>query len=300
MGKHGGGGHTPYEAPDNLKSNQQLSVIDAISEGPIEGPVKGLQSFLINNTPVVDATGNPNIHGVTVVYRVGEQEQPPLEGFTDSGAEVVVGAEVKNSNPITRTIVSEHIDRLRLTFGVQSLVSYNDQGDRNPSSVNLQIQLQRNGVWVTEKDITLTGKTTSQYLASVVVDNLPRRPFGVRMVRTTPDSTTDHLQNKTLWSGYTELIDIKQCYPNTAVVGVQVDAEQFGSQQVTRNYHLYGRIVQIPSNYDPKTRTYSGIWDGSFKPAYTNNPAWCVLDALIHKRYGFECLFNEGICYCNS
>lgn len=286
MGKHGGGGHTPYEAPDNLKSNQQLSVIDAISEGPIEGPVNGLQSFLINNTPVVDVTGNPNIHGVTIVYRVGEQEQPPLEGFTDSGAEVVVGAEVKNSNPITRTIVSEHIDRLRLTFGVQSLVSYNDQGDRNPSSVNLQIQIQRNGVWITEKDITITGKTTSQYLASVVVDNLPPRPFGIRMVRTTPDSTTDRLQDKTQWSGYTELIDIKQCYPNTAVVGVQVDAEQFGSQQVTRNYHLYGRIVPVPSNYDPKTRTYSGVWDGSFMPAYTNNPAWCVLDVLIHNRYG--------------
>ncbi len=105
---------------------------------------------------------------------------------------------------------------------------------------------------MTEKDITIKGKTTSQYLASVVVDNLPPRPFNIRMRRMTPDSTTDQLQNKTLWSSYTEIIDVKQCYPNTALVGVQVDSEQFGSQQVSRNYHLRGRILQVPSNYDPE------------------------------------------------
>ena len=97
---------------------------------------------------------------------------------------------------------------------------------------------------MTEKDITIKGKTTSQYLASVVVDNLPPRPFNIRMRRMTPDSTTDQLQNKTLWSSYTEIIDVKQCYPNTALVGVQVDSEQFGSQQVSRNYHLRGRILR--------------------------------------------------------
>ncbi|EPU0387321.1 TPA: phage tail protein, partial [Escherichia coli] len=144
----------------------------------------------------------------------------------------------------------------------------------------------RNGGWVTEKDITIKGKTTSQYLASVVVDNLPPRPFNIRMRRMTPDSTTDQLQNKTLWSSYTEIIDVKQCYPNTALVGVQVDSEQFGSQQVSRNYHLRGRILQVPSNYNPQTRQYSGIWDGTFKPAYSNNMAWCLWDMLTHPRYG--------------
>lgn len=286
MGKGGGGGRTPREAPDNLKSTQLLSVIDAISEGPIEGPVNGLQSILINNTAVVDSDGNANVKGVNVVYRVGEQPQSPLDGFEASGAETVLGVEVKHDNPITRTIVSENIDRLRCTFGVQSLVETTNKGDRNPSSVGLQIQIQREGAWVTEKIITITGKTTTQFLASVVIDNLPERPFGIRMMRTTPDSNSDQLQNKTIWSSYTEIIDIQQCYPNTAVIGVQVDAEQFGSQQVTRNYHLRGRIVQVPANYDPKTRTYTGIWNGNFKPAYTDNPAWCVLDLLTHPRYG--------------
>ncbi|EFB8031569.1 host specificity protein J, partial [Escherichia coli] len=125
-----------------------------------------------------------------------------------------------------------------------------------------------------------------QFLASVILDNLPPRPFNIRMVRETADSTTDQLQNKTLWSSYTEIIDVKQCYPNTAIVGLQVDAEQFGGQQMTVNYHIRGRIIQVPSNYDPEKRTYSGIWDGSLKPAYSNNPAWCLWDMLTHPRYG--------------
>ncbi|UGG57034.1 phage tail protein [Escherichia coli] len=286
MGKGSSKGHTPREAKDNLKSTQLLSVIDAISEGPIEGPVDGLKSVLLNSTPVLDSEGNTNISGVTVVFRAGEQEQTPPEGFESSGSETVLGTEVKYDTPIIRTITSANIDRLRFTFGVQALVETTSKGDRNPSEVRLLVQIQRNGGWVTEKDITIKGKTTSQYLASVVVDNLPPRPFNIRMRRMTPDSTTDQLQNKTLWSSYTEIIDVKQCYPNTALVGVQVDSEQFGSQQVSRNYHLRGRILQVPSNYNPQTRQYSGIWDGTFKPAYSNNMAWCLWDMLTHPRYG--------------
>ncbi|EOA7764848.1 phage tail protein [Escherichia coli] len=286
MGKGSSKGHTPREAKDNLKSTQLLSVIDAISEGPVEGPVDGLKSVLLNSTPVLDSEGNTNISGVTVVFRAGEQEQTPPEGFESSGSETVLGTEVKYDTPITRTITSANIDRLRFTFGVQALVETTSKGDRNPSEVRLLVQIQRNGGWVTEKDITIKGKTTSQYLVSVVVDNLPPRPFNIRMRRMTPDSTTDQLQNKTLWSSYTEIIDVKQCYPNTALVGMQVDSEQFGSQQVSRNYHLRGRILQVPSNYNPQTRQYSGIWDGTFKPAYSNNMAWCLWDMLTHPRYG--------------
>ncbi len=286
MGKGGGKGHTPREAKDNLKSTQMMSVIDAIGEGPVEGPVKGLQSILVNKTPLTDTDGNPVIHGVTAVWRAGEQEQTPPEGFESSGAETALGVEVTKAKPVTRTITSANIDRLRVTFGVQSLVETSSKGDRNPSSVRLLIQLERNGYWVTEKDFTINGNTTSQYLMSVILNNLPERPFNIRMVRETADSTTDQLQNRTLWSSYTEIIDVKQCYPNTAIVGLQVDAEQFGGQQLTVNYHIRGRIIQVPSNYDPEKRTYSGIWDGSLKPAYSNNPAWCLWDMLTHPRYG--------------
>ncbi|VTR21131.1 putative host specificity protein [Escherichia coli] len=286
MGKGGGKAHTPREAKDNLKSTQMMSVIDAIGEGPIEGPVKGLQSILVNKTPLTDTDGNPVIHGVTAVWRAGEQEQIPPEGFESSGAETGLGVEVTKAKPVTRTITSANIDRLRVTFGVQSLVETTSKGDRNPTSVRLLIQLERGGKWMTEKDVTINGKTTSQFLASVILENLPPRPFNIRMVRETADSTTDQLQNRTLWSSYTEIIDVKQCYPNTAIVGLQVDAEQFGGQQMTVNYHIRGRIIQVPSNYDPEKRTYSGIWDGSLKPAYSNNPAWCLWDMLTHPRYG--------------
>ncbi|CAD5767859.1 phage attachment tail tip protein J [Escherichia coli] len=286
MGKGGGKGHTPREAKDNLKSTQMMSVIDAIGEGPVEGPVKGLQSILVNKTPLTDMDGNPVIHGVTAVWRAGEQEQTPPEGFESSGAETALGVEVTRAKPVTRTITSANIDRLRVTFGVQSLVETTSKGDRNPSSVRLLIQLERSGHWVTEKDITINGKTTSQYLTSVIIGNLPERPFNIRMVRETADSTTDQLQNRTLWSSYTEIIDVKQSYPNTAIVGLQVDAEQFGGQQMAVDYHIRGRIIQVPSNYDPGKRTYSGIWDGTLKPAYSNNPAWCLWDMLTHPRYG--------------
>lgn len=286
MGKGGGSSKTPHEAPDDLKSSQMLTVVDAICEGPIEGPVDGLKSVRINKTPVLDSDGNAMVHGVTVVYRVGEDEQTAMEGFEDSGAETLLGVEVKKSEPVTRTITTKTLDRLRFTFGVQSLVSTSTKGDRNPTSVQMLIQFRRDGQWQVERDITITGKTTTQFLASVVIDDLPLRPFEVRMLRLTDDSTTDLLQNKTVWSGYTEIIDVKQRYPNTAVIGVKVDAEQFGSQQVTRNYLLRGRIVPVPSNYDPLKQTYTGLWDGTFKPAWTDNPAWCVLDMLTHPRYG--------------
>ncbi|ELB3340535.1 host specificity protein J [Salmonella enterica] len=286
MGKGGGSSKTPHEAPDDLKSSQVLTVVDAICEGPIEGPVDGLKSVRINKTPVLDSDGNAMVHGVTVVYRVGEDEQTAMEGFEDSGAETLLGVEVKKSEPVTRTITAKTLDRLRFTFGVQLLVSTSTKGDRNPTSVQMLIQFRRDGLWRTERDITITGKTTTQFLASVVIDDLPTRPFEIRMLRITDDSTTDLLQNKTVWSGYTEIIDVKQRYPNTAVIGVKVDAEQFGSQQITRNYLLRGRIVPVPSNYDPVKRTYMGIWDGTFKPAWTDNPAWCVLDMLTHPRYG--------------
>ncbi|WP_072097666.1 TipJ family phage tail tip protein, partial [Escherichia coli] len=207
MGKGSSKGHTPREAKDNLKSTQLLSVIDAISEGPVEGPVDGLKSVLLNSTPVLDNEGNTNISGVTVVFRAGEQEQSPPEGFESSGSETVLGTEVKYDTPITRTITSATIDRLRFTFGVQALVETTSKGDRNPSEVRLLVQIQRNGGWVTEKDIS-------------------------------------------------------------------------------RNYHLRGRILQVPSNYNPQTRQYSGIWDGTFKPAYSNNMAWCLWDMLTHPRYG--------------
>ncbi|EKQ0891449.1 host specificity protein J [Salmonella enterica] len=287
MSKGGGKQHTPREEPDNLKSVQELSVIDVIGEGPVQGPVNGLQSLLLNDTPVVDAQGGVNVHGVEAQFRSGEDHQSPLEGFDGSAAETLIQAEVTHDKPITRTITSEVVDRLRVTVGVQALQQTTDKGDRIGTSVQMDIQIQQNGIWSTVKSVIINdGKRTSPYMAAVIINNLPPRPFNIRVVRITEDSTSDMLQNKTVWQGLTEIINITQSYPDTALVGLKVDADQFGSQSVSRKFHCLGRIVLVPSNYDPKTRTYAGLWDGTFKPAYTNNPAWIILDLLTHPRYG--------------
>ncbi|WP_260579257.1 phage tail protein [Proteus mirabilis] len=293
MGKGGGGQRTPYEAPNDLTSRQKASLIDLISEGPIEGPIHiqgsmdDLGCIYLDDTPVIDGSGNSTINGMYAQWRAGTLEQPAMSGFTASANEVPVGIEVKYNSPVTRTITSPNIDRLRLTFGTQSLVETKDNGDRVPTSVQLQIQIQRNGVWITEKNVTIKGKrSNSPYLMAVILDDLPPVPFSVRMIRITQDSTSDKIQNNTVWSSYSELVDISQTYPGSAVAGLMFDSEQFGNKFPRRNYLIKGRIIQVPSNYDPDKRIYSGIWDGTFKPAFTNNPAWVLWDLLTHPRYG--------------
>lgn len=287
MGKNGGKQRTPYEAPNDLTSRQKLSIIDLVCEGPIEGPVGGLEGVYLNNTPAIDSSGNSNVNGMTAQWVSGTLEQPALEGFSSSSSETPVGIEIKKSTPVTRTITSRNIDRLRLTFGTQALVEVKDNGDRVGTSVELQVQVQRNGTWVTEKNVTIRGKrSNSPYLMAVVIDDLPPPPFSIRMVRLTPDSNSDKLQNNTIWSSYTEITDINQTYPGSAVVGLTFESEQFGNQHPTRNYLIRARIVQVPDNYDPETRTYKGIWSGAFKPAYTNNLAWILYDVLMDKRSG--------------
>ncbi|WP_262417017.1 TipJ family phage tail tip protein [Providencia rettgeri] len=287
MGKGGGKQRTPYEAPNDLTSRQKLSIVDLVSEGPIEGPVGDLKGVYLNNTPVIDSSGNSNVNGMTAQWVSGTLEQPALEGVSSSSSETPVGIEIKKSTPVTRTITSRNIDRLRLTFGTQTLVEVKDNGDRVPTAVELQIQVQRNGVWATEKNLTIRGKrSNSPYLTAVIIDNLPSPPFSIRMVRITPDSNSDKLQNNTIWSSYTEITDINQTYPGSAVAGLTFESEQFGNQYPSRSYLIRGRIVQVPDNYNPETREYSGIWSGTFKPAYTNNPAWVLYDLLTNPRAG--------------
>ncbi|XPE68790.1 hypothetical protein ACNKHP_24930 [Shigella boydii] len=182
MGKGGGRAHTPREAKDNLKSTQMMSVIDAIGEGPIEGPVKGLQSILVNKTPLTDTDGNPVIHGVTAVWRAGEQEQTPPESFESSGSETVLGVEVTRAKPVTRTITSANIDRLRVTFGVQALVETTSKGSGIRRSLPAGSDTAYGG-WVTEKDITIRG--THRIWPSVVVDSRRLAPVYIRMRRMT-------------------------------------------------------------------------------------------------------------------
>lgn len=286
-GKGGGSGHTPVEQPDTLKSRQRAQIVDLVCEGPILGPVAGLESVYLNDTPIENEDGRYNFSGVDIAWREGHQVQDPLPGIAAVETEVGVNVEVTYSQPLVRTVTNPDVDRVRVTIGVPSLVYMSSNGDRRGTSVNLRIEVGVDGAWSLAKDVNITGKTTSPYTESHIIWR-PSSATGnwqIRVTRLTADSDTDRKQNKTNWYSYTEIIDAKLTYPNSAVVGMRFDSDQFQSIP-RRNYHIYGLIVQVPSNYDPDTREYSGIWNGSFKPAWTNNPAWILYDLLTNRRYG--------------
>ena len=281
MGKGGGGGgHTPVEAKESGRSKQLVKIVEVISEGEVYGLADGMKSIYFDKTPVQNKDGSYNFKNVQVEGRVGGQVQDLMAGFNTSEKEVGVGTLVKKNLPLTRTVTDAKVSRLRLTIGVQSLFKQEDNGDTNGTSVNFIITIGSRTY-----PVSISGKYSSQYLQHHTFDNLPSVPFIVKVERTTDDSTTQRLQNNTIWSSYTEIIDTEFAYPNTALMGVKFDSEYF-SNIPTRTYDLLGLKVKVPSNYDTRTRKYTGMWDGTFKIDWTDNPAWVLYDVVTNKRYG--------------
>ena len=281
MGKGGGGGgHTPVEAKESGRSKQLVKIVEVISEGEVYGLADGMKSIYFDKTPVQNKDGSYNFKNVQVEGRVGGQVQDLMAGFNTSEKEVGVGALVKKNLPLTRTVTDAKVSRLRLTIGVQSLFKQEDNGDTNGTTVNFIITIGSRTY-----PVSISGKYSSQYLQHHTFDNLPSVPFIVKVERTTDDSTIQRLQNNTIWSSYTEIIDTEFTYPNTALMGVKFDSEYF-SNIPTRTYDLLGLKVKVPSNYDTRTRQYTGIWDGTFKIDWTDNPAWVLYDVVTNKRYG--------------
>ena len=296
MGKGSKKAKTPREAKDNLKSHQCLRIVDMLGEGQIKGLVGDLQGIYLNDTPIQSPDGLYNFKGVSAELVTGTQTQEPLSGFSYTENEIPVNLPIKKTTPITRTISDPNVDRVRITVGVQALKSVDNNGNTNRTNVSMSIQIGNGYSWKTIKNVDLIDKkTNSQYLTSVIIDELPETPFNIRVVRNTPDSTTQTLSNDTLWSSYTEIYDTKFSYPNTALIGLKFDSEQF-SGIPRRNYLVKGMIIKVPDNYDPETREYTGFWSGNFKLAWTDNPAWILYDLLTNKRYGMgERLGSFGV-----
>lgn len=280
MGKGGGGGHTPVEAKETSRSKQLVKIIDVISDGEVEGLADGMKSVYFDNTPVQNKNGSYNFNNVQLEGRVGGQVQDVIAGFNTSEKEVSVGTQVRKNLPITRTVTDSKVSRLRLTIGVQSLFSQNENGDTGGTTVELVITIGSQSY-----PVSISGKYSSQYLQQHTFDNLPQAPFTVKVERVTEDSKSQRLQNNTVWSSYTEIIDTEFTYPNTALIGVKFDSEYF-SNIPTRTYDLLGVKVKVPSNYNTRTRQYTGMWDGTFKIDWTDNPAWILYDVVTNKRYG--------------
>ncbi|WP_392552974.1 phage tail protein [Orbus wheelerorum] len=296
MGKGGGKQKTPKEAVDNLKSKQQLNIIDLLCEGQIEGPVNGLQSVFLNDTPVQSSDGEYNFKGLEVEWTAGTQAQEPLSGFEYTENEVPVNLEVKQITPIVRTVTDPNVDRVRVTVGVSAMYAQDNDGNINPTTVRMLVQVGSGNSWRTVETVELKDKKTrSKYLQSVILDHLPETPFNIRIVRETADSTSSKIINGTLWSSYTEIYDIKLAYPNTAITGLKFDSEQFNGIP-KRNYLIKGMIVKVPDNYNSDSRGYDGLWLGNFKLAWTDNPAWIFYDLLTNGRYGLgERLGSFGV-----
>ena len=293
-GKGGGGSHTPTEADDTLQSVQFASVLDLISEGEIEGLEDGNKSIFLEDTPVENADGSNNFSDFTIVTRTGTQTQTHISGdFGSTQSEQAVNAEVSNGSPVTRSITDTDVDRVRVTLTIPSLRIVEDDGDIVGHSVSIKIQVQYNGGGFNDViEDTIKGKSSARYQRDYMITLDGAFPVDLRMVRVSADETSTRRASSTIFQAYTEIIDEKFRYPNSALVGLRFDSRQFGSIP-SRKYLIRGIKVKIPSNATVDTTThlgritYSGVWDGTFQAAtWTNDPAWCLYDLLINDRYG--------------
>lgn len=291
MSSGGGKAKTPVLLNDNLYHKQFYRVLDILSEGPIYGPVNQkapLNDVMLNDTPVTDANGNTSIPGISVAWRNGTADQSPINGFNAIESTVIVNTKVTHDTPIIRTVSDPNVTRVRLNLGVDALVQSDEKGNQYNTSVMLMVDVKpsSSSTWSLVKDIHIgPGKQSGEYLEAHIINAPDEKPFDIRVRRITADSNSDLLRNDTRWSSYSEIIDDNLSYPHTAVAGAVIDHDQY-TDTPTRTYHLRGLIVDVPDNYNTETRTYSGLWLGGFKKAYTNNPAWIFRYLVKNERFG--------------
>lgn len=277
------------EDPDNLQSLATARIVDLLGEGEIGGLIDGMKSIYFDDTPVQNPDGSFNFAGVAIEQRVGLPTQDFMPGYTDTEDTTSVDTEVKvSTGPVTRTISDPDATVARVTIRIPQLYQQNTtNGDMKVSQVEVAISVQADGGGFTEVTrSTFNGKTTSGYQRSIDVRLPAGQERDIRVTRITPDSTLATLQNETRFDLLTEVVEAKLSYPDSALVGLTVDARQFGSSIPTRSYEVEGLIIEVPSNWDPDARTYTGVWDGTFKRAPCDNGAWIYRDLLVNRRYG--------------
>lgn len=282
-----GGGSGGTESPDNLRSVQTARLVDLISEGPVKGLVNGLKSVYLDGVPIQNADGSSNFTGMNFGFLDGSPGQAGLPGFEAVENERAVAVEIRTATPVIQTIVNASVDAVRVTISVPQLTTVDTTtGNMTGSSFSYAIDVQSNGGgFVRQHTDTIAGKTTSNYKEAVRLKLPGTGPWDIKVSRLSAESTSSVIVNKFFWDSFTEIQSVKLRYPNSSVGGLQVSAEQFG-RVPTRAYDLMGLIVRVPTNYDPIAGTYTGIWDGTFKLAWTNNPAWVFFDLATHPRYG--------------
>lgn len=274
-------------APDSAQSKTYIKILYGLSEGEVEGLANGLQSVYLEETPLQNPAGGWNFEDVQADFRHGTNDQTHIEGFPDISSETAINVELKSESPWVRSLTNTDLDAIRLRFKWGPLREQNaENGDVKGIVIQYAIDLQTDGgTWTEVLNTQIADKTSANYERSHRID-LPKADIGwtIRVRRLTPNSTSEYISDKMYVDALTEIIDLKLSYPNTALLGLQYDAETF-SNVAKVAVDLKGIKLQVPSNYDSVARTYAGMWDGTFKRAYTNNPAWIYYDICTSKRY---------------
>ncbi|EOX4388406.1 host specificity protein J [Citrobacter freundii] len=288
-GRKGGSSssRTPTEQPDDLQSVAKAKILVALGEGEFAGQLTGKNIYL-DGTALENSDGSQNFSGVTWEFRAGTQAQNYIQGIPGTENEISVGTEVSSATAWTRTFTNTQLSAVRLRLKWPSLFKQEDDGDLVGYSVNYAIDLQTDGgAWQTVLNTSVTGKTTSGYERSHRID-LPQAgsTWTIRLRKITTDANSAKIGDTMTLQSFTEVIDAKLRYPNTALLYIEFDSSQFNGSIPQISCEPRGRVIRVPDNYDPETRAYSGTWQGAFKWAWTDNPAWIFYDLVITDRFG--------------
>lgn len=280
--------HTPVETPNNLLSVAYAKVLIAVAEGELAG-VPTDQDIFLDGTPLANPDGSKNFGGVKWEWRPGTTDQTYIAGLPEVSTEYNVGVELKTNAPYTRTVTKSQLDAVRLTFQWPALLEQKQNGDTVGVSMDYSIEISTaGGPFVEYQKYNINGKTNTAYERTHRVE-LPKSNSGwiIRAKRLTAESNSGTIQDTINIKSIAEVVDVKQRYPNTALLYVEFDSRMFGAGSIPKiSVRTKGRIIRVPSNYNPVTRSYSGIWDGSWKWAWSDNPAWVFQDILTQDRFG--------------
>ncbi|WP_440492580.1 host specificity protein J, partial [Serratia ureilytica] len=282
----GGGGHTPVESPDSIQSIARAKMLFALGEGEFAGGLDGTNIFA-DGTPALNADGSENFPGFRWEFRPGTQAQDYIQGIPAVENEITVGTELKSGTPWVRSVSNLQLSAVRLRFGWPMLQKQEDNGDVNGYRIEYAIDVATDGGSYQEMlTAAIDDKTTSLYERSHRI-NLPKATTGwqVRVRRLTPNANSARIADRMNIEALTEIIDAKLRYPNTALLYVEFDSKQFPNIPKI-SCAPRGRVIRVPDNYDPETRSYTGVWTGGFKWAYSDNPAWVFYDILLAERFG--------------
>ncbi|SUC22786.1 phage host specificity protein [Proteus vulgaris] len=295
-GQKGGGGNprVPVEQPDDLQSIAKAKLLIALGEGEFAGELTA-QNIFLDGTPLEDTEGNANFSGVTWDFRPGTQAQTYIQGLPSAENEINVGSTISSKTPWVHTFTNSQLSAIRVRLKWPSLFKQEDNGDLVGNEVKYAIDLQTDGgSWKTVIDSAVKGKTTSGYERAHRID-LPESTtsWSLRVRKVSNDANSSKIGDTVVLQSYTEVIDAKFTYPHTALLYIEFDSKQFNGSIPQITCKPKGRIIRIPSNYNPIDRTYTGMWDGSFKWAWTNNPAWVFYDIVISDRFGLGQRINQ-------